>query len=887
MLMNRTIHHIMLLLIIVLLAPVTALAQTLKMAGWGETHDDKFQIVYLLDGAQDGGTFTEPTIEGAKFLHKSSPVKIGESTQVVISNGRQVENSVSKTFKYTVTYKLNKTGNLQVGPASVMVGGKKITANGFRINVSKAAQQQQAPSASRTLPGLGGAVDMNDPFTQTADKPISSNDLYVRIEMSKPQVYEQEAVVCTIKLYTKFPIRPGVIPLEQPSFDGFLIEELNTTGQVNVERVNGQNYYTVIFKKCILYPQKSGKLTIKSGVFDITPVQRDIYVGINSAIAVPHDTKLTVKSNSATVNILPLPEPRPAGFTGAVGDFKVSTSINPHQLKTYSPATYNYVVQGKGNIKYVKAPEVNFPKEFDTYDPQSNINTKSDGTDVFGNVTFAYSVIPQFVGNFELPASQFVYFNPATAKYETIDIPAMPLHVEKGKGQPSSHYKNKQKAMTDVHALKHGDLNLEKEHSYLVDSMSYWLAYLLPLLVLVGVIIYNRKRLKEMADVKRMRTKRAGKVAQKRLKRAKAFATAGKRNEFYGEVLTAMWGYMSDKLGIPVSDLSKDNIAAELERYGVDESLRSETLDLLEQCEFAQYAPELAGDDMMPLYDKAALVMEKLESVKPQAKEPTMKTLLIGIIALLGSSVCVPLHAATVTAAQADSAYAQERYHDALNNYQLMMQEQGTSAELYYNMGNTYYRINDFAHAIICYEKALMLDPTDKQARENLNFVNQKLKLPVATGSRSFVTQVAQSVAFLFSSNGWAVVALILFVLCLLAIALYVFKREVLWRKVGFFSALALLVLTAVAVTCSLYLRNRATSSNAAIVVSQSATLSTAPRTPSQSEVAFKLPLGSKVEVNDSIATKSEGEQHKWYQVQAANGRTAWIVDDDVELLKI
>ena len=861
------------------LLPFTVTAQSLKMAGYGAMPDEKFQIVYLLDGVQEGGTFNEPSVDGAKFLHKSSPVKIGESTQVIISNGRQVENSSTKTFKYTVTYRLNKTGNLHVGPASVTVGGRKITAPGFSVNVSK--QEPQRPSPSRPLPGLGGAVDMNDPFTQTADKPISSNDLYVRIEMSKPQVYEQEAVVCTIKLYTKFPIRPGIIPLEQPSFDGFLIEELNQAGQVNVERVNGQNYYTAVLKKCILYPQKSGKLTIKSGVFDITPVQRDIYVGINSAIAVPHDTKLTIKSNSATVNILPLPEPRPAGFTGAVGDFKVTTSMNPHNLKTYSPATYNYVVQGKGNIKYVKAPDVQFPQEFDTYDPQSHINTTSDGTDVTGNVTFSYTVIPQYVGTFELPASKFVYFNPTTSKYETIDIPAMPLRVAKGQGQPSNHYKKRKQAMTDVHQLKHGDLNLEKTHSYLVDSMGYWLAYLLPLLALVAVIIYNRKRLKEMADVKRMRTKRAGKVAQKRLKRAKAFAVAGKRNEFYGEVLTAMWGYMSDKLGIPVSDLSKDNIAAELERYGVDESLRSETLDLIDQCEFAQYAPELANGDMMPLYDKAAQVMEKLESVKPQEKAQTMKTLAIGIMLLLGGSVCVPLQAATVTAVQADSAYAQERYHDALKAYQLMEQQQGTSAELYYNMGNTYYKISDYAHAILYYERSLLLDPTSSDTRENLDFVRQKLKLPVAMGSRSFVTQVAQSVAFWFSSNGWAVLAAILFVFCLLAVALYVFAVQVKWRKLGFFSAMALLAFSALALTCSLYLRNRAANSHAAIVMTQSASLSNAPRAPQDNEVAFSLPQGSKVEITDSVTTGSA----KWYHVESTNGRTAWINGSDIEII--
>lgn len=879
----QTRYHILTLLAVMFLLPVTCLAQSLKMAGWGETHDDKFQIVYYLEGAHEGGPISEPSIEGATFLHKSNPVKIGESTSIVISNGRQVENSVSKTFKYTLTYRLNKTGNLQVGPASVTVNGRKVTAPGFRISVSKNAQKPATPS--RTLPGLGGAVDMNDPFTQTADKPISSNDLYVRIEMSKPQVYEQEAVVCTIKLYTKFPIRPGIIPLEQPSFDGFLIEEINQPAQVNIEQVNGQNYYTAELKKCILYPQKSGKLTIKSGVFDITPVQRDIYVGISSAIAVPHDTKLTVKSNSATVNILPLPEPRPAGFTGAVGDFRVTTAINPHQLKTYTPATYNYVVQGRGNIKYVKAPEVQFPQEFDTYDPQSHINTSNNGTDVTGSVTFSYSVIPQFVGDFELPASKFVYFNPATAKYETIDLPAMPLHVDKGQGQPSSHYKNRQRAMTDVHPLKQGELELEKQHSYLVENMGYWLFYLLPLLLLVGVIIYNRKRLKAMADVKRMRTKRAGKVAQKRLKRAKAFAASGQRNEFYGEVLSAMWGYMSDKLGIPVSDLSKDNISQELERYGVDESLRDDVLSVLDQCEFAQYAPELADGEMMPVYDHAAQVMEQLERVKPQEKEQSMKTLVMVIMALVGSSVWQSLQAAPMTAAQADTAYKHERYHEALDCYKQLMQREGTSSELFYNMGNVYFKINDFAHAILYYEKSLLLDPSDKQARENLDFVKQKLKLPVATGSRSFVTSVAQSVAFLFSSNGWAVVAAVLFVLCLLSVALYVFATQVRWRKVGFFAGLGLLALSAVALTCSLYLRHKATQGSGAIVMAESATLSTAPRSPSASEVAFKLPQGSKVEITDSVSTGSGETASKWYHVESTTGRAAWINDSDIEII--
>lgn len=613
--MNKRSYHIVVALLLYLTASLPGVAQSLKYAGGGSMGDNKFQLVYELTGARSAGGIIPPAIDGAKCIYASGAEKIGESSSVVVVNGKVVENTSGGTYRYTLTYKAEKTGRLKVGVAQATANGHKVTAPGLTVAVS--GHVQRGPSIAQQVAAMsGGPVNMADPFTQTANKPISNKDLYVRIEMSKPKVYEQQAVVCTIKLYTKFPIRPEIIPLKQPSFTGFLIEEIQNVGQVNIENVGGQNYYTAVLKKCILYPQQSGTLTINSGEFDITPVQRDVYVGLNSAIAVPHDTKLRVKSNSASVHILPLPNPRPAGFTGAVGSFSVKTQVSPAQLKTFQPATFTYVVTGSGNIKYIKAPDVKFPKEFDTYDPQNKINTSAEGNDVRGTVTFTYQFIPQYVGKFKIPASDFVYFNPGTGRYETIHVPALTLDVAKGAGKPSSHYKKMQDMMTDINALHKGDLNVSRQHSYYIAQPGYWLWFLVPALLLAAVVVYCRKLLRERADVKLMRTKRASKLAQKRLKRAKKYMAASDANAFYAEVLNATWGYLGDKLTIPVSELSKDNIDSELEKYGVDADLRTATLELLDKCEFAQYAPQLASGDLKTVFDQAASLMDRLESVK-------------------------------------------------------------------------------------------------------------------------------------------------------------------------------------------------------------------------------------------------------------------------------
>lgn len=567
---------------------------------------NRFSVVYVLRNGE-GSSFNAPDIEGAQKIYGPA-VSTSYSQQWI--NG---VSSSSSSVEYTMTYKAVKAGKYNVGAAYVVVDGKRLTTKPFALEILPPDKS----ASSSTQQSGGSSVQFDNIDTQEAGKAVSGKDIFVRISMSKHNVYEQEAVVCTIKLYTKYQISQ-FMPTLQPSFNGFLIEDLPISPSLNnVERVNGENYMVAELKKCILFPQQSGKLTITSGNYDVTVVQYEKIRTMFGYISQPVEKQLKVKSNSASVNITPLPTPRPATFSGAVGKYAISSSIQPHQLKTYEAATYGFVVRGSGNIKYVKAPTINFPSQFEVYDPQSNINAKPNGATVSGSVAFDYTFIPQFVGKYEIPKVVFTYFDTEQRKYVTLTTEDYNLTVAKGSGAPSSRksagleQKNK-----DILHIKLGDLNLQKEHAYLVDEFTYWLWYIVPTLLVAGLLFYHRKSLKERTNMAMMRTKRANKVAQKRLKMARKYMAANDSNNFYAETLKACWGYLSDKLGMPVSELSKDNIQAELERYGADELQIKSVIDLLDKCEFAQYAPELSGNDMAAVLAQAGDVMDKLENTK-------------------------------------------------------------------------------------------------------------------------------------------------------------------------------------------------------------------------------------------------------------------------------
>ncbi len=602
--MNNILNKLLIVAALLVVGGLCALAQVSFTvdAPRQVIEGNKFTITYVLRNGE-GSSFQEPKVEGTTKLFGPATSRSYSSQWV---NG---VSSSSTSEEYAITYRADKAGKYNVAAAKVQVDGKTYSTQPFTLEILP---------PDRTAQNGQGGVQIDNYDSQRAGKEVSADDLFIRINLSKSSAYEQEAVVCTIKLYTKYQVSQ-FMPTLQPSFNGFLIEELPITSSLNnVERVNGQNYMVAELKKCILFPQQSGELEITSGNYDVTVVQYEAVRTLFGTMRQPVERQLSIKSNSQKINIKALPAPRPASFSGAVGKFSVETEIKPPVLKTYEASTLSYKVTGQGNIKYLKAPKIQFPAQFDVYDPQNNADAKPSGSTVSGTMTFEYTFIPQYVGKYEIPATEFTYFDPSAGKYVTLNTPKYDLSVAKGSGTAAQVPvdNNIEQKNTDILHIKTGDLGLQKEHVSFVAGWTYWLWYVLPTILLAAILIYYRKLLKERQNMALMRTKHANKLAKKRLKQAKAYMAANDSGKFYAELLNAIWGYLSDKLGIPVSELNKENIASVLASREVDDGTVTMLMELLDKCEFAQYAPELADSGIGETYNKAVEVMDKLETVK-------------------------------------------------------------------------------------------------------------------------------------------------------------------------------------------------------------------------------------------------------------------------------
>lgn len=562
---------------------------------------NKFNITYVLENASGSG-FKAPDVKGCKFLYGPS---VSQSMSSYNINGKV---SQSSSESYTMTYKAEAAGTYSVGAATIFVDGKHLTTKPFQIQVlppDKSAQANNQQHQSQS-------VQVYDIDTQTSDKSVNKNDVFVRIILSKSQAYEQEGLSCTIKLYTKYNIQQ-FMPTLQPSFNGFISQELPITSSINrIENYNGENYMVADLKQCILFPQQSGKLTITSGNYDLTVIQYETVRSLFGMIRRPVEKQIKVKSNSASINILPLPEPRPADFCGAVGNFTASASLVNNNLKTNESGAVRLVIKGTGNVKNIKTPTVTFPTQFDVYDPQVDVKANPSGNSLTGSMTIDYAFVPQYVGKFNIEPITFSVFNLATKKYEQIKVGGYAVNVAKGSGSSGREVSQN----NDILFVKKGDLSLMSGNYIIVNSVWYLIAYLLPLVAFVLVLFFYRKLIKQRANVALMKTKKANKVANRRLKTARSLMAKNKRDEFYEELLRAIWGYLSDKLTIPVSELNRDNIKSELEKYGADNASTESVIATLDQCEFARYSSMNDDSDMATVYNEACELINKIENVK-------------------------------------------------------------------------------------------------------------------------------------------------------------------------------------------------------------------------------------------------------------------------------
>lgn len=567
----------------------------------------KFAVTFRLENGDDPSSLRVPDIQGCRKLFGPSQ-STRQSYQII--NG-QATSSSSIDFSYY--YMAGEPGTYTIGEASVSSGGKTYRTKAVKFTVA------DDPYSGRQGAGQQPQVSIDDVSTQSSDQSVKASDVIVRIILARNNVYEQEPVECTIKLYTKYNIS-SFRPTLQPSFDDCLIEELDVRPALNeVERLNGQDYYTAVLKRCILFPQKAGKITINSGNYDMSVIQ---YEQVNMGFVTmrnPVERDIKVQSNSASLTVRPLPSPAPAGFNGAVGTFSVDTRMVGNSFRTNDPATLLYTITGTGNIKYLKEPEIDFPSEFEQYTPKAETSTRVNGNNVSGTMTVEYTFVPTTTGDFTIGAGKFVYFDPSAGTYKTIDTPSYPLHVVKGASTPVNDRDRQdiEAKNTDIRHIRLGDKGQSHIHPLVALEWWYWALYVVLIAALIAAVAAYGKHIRAKADVDGRRTARANKTARKRLASARALLGKGETAKFHEELLRALWGYLGDKLRLNASQLTRASIAATLsERYGdPGAELAAEFASVIDACEMARYTPAEA-DAPKQLYDRAAEAINNLEHLK-------------------------------------------------------------------------------------------------------------------------------------------------------------------------------------------------------------------------------------------------------------------------------
>jgi len=567
---------------------------------------DQFRLSYTIN-SQKVRDFRAPSIKEFEVLMGPSR-STQSSTQIINGN-------VTSTSTITFTYILmaGKEGTYKIPGATIVADGNNYTSNSVEIKVLPPDQSS----------GAGSGNSRNSSRNQANSGKITDKELFMMATASKTNVYEQEAILLTYKVYTQ--VNLTELRGDIPDLKGFHTQEVELPNQktFTLEHYNGRNYNTTIWRQLVLFPQQTGKIEIPSVTFEGTVSQMVAsadpfdaffnggnYVNITKNLVTP----------KLTINVKELPAGKPANFSGGVGEFTLSSTISTQELKTNDAVTIKLVISGTGNMKLINTPEVGFPQDFEIYDPKVDNKFNLTRNGLAGNKVIEYLAIPRHAGTYTIPPIEFSYFDLKSQSYKTLKTDAYTLNVAKGEGnadQVVANFTSKEDLKVlgqDIRYIKTGNTRLTQKDDYFYGSTSYWLWYIVPLALFIAFMVIYRKQAMENANVAKVRTKKANKVATKRMKNAGKLLAEKKSEAFYDEVLKALWGYISDKLSIPVSQLSKDNIEEELQKHQVADELIKEFINNLNDCEFARYAPGNQDEKMDKIYSSAIEVISKMEN---------------------------------------------------------------------------------------------------------------------------------------------------------------------------------------------------------------------------------------------------------------------------------
>lgn len=803
-------------------------------------------------------------------LHSTDVVEVIAGPYTSSESSFQMVNghtSSSSSITYTYTLYAAKSGVYNIPAAHARVGGKQISSRPAKVTVVGSAQGRGNNSPKMH------EDDNYPPHMKAAGSAISGRDLFIKVSANKRKVYEQEPILLTYKVYTLVDLTQ--LEGKMPELTGFHTQEIPLPQQksFHIERVNGKPYRTVTWSQYVMYPQMTGKMEIPSITFKGIVVQQNRSVDPFEAFFNGGSGYVEVKRNivapSIKIDVLPLPH-KPANFSGGVGKFNISAQLNKNELKAGDPLSLRIVVGGIGNLKLIKQPVVNFPKDWDKYDPKVTDKTKLTSNGLEGNMIYDILAVPRNQGHYTIPPVELTYYDTSLNQYKTIKTQSFEIEVAKGDGSRSSVVDYSKDQPKDIKDIKKGEAELHSVDNFFFGSVGYLMSLLIPFAAFVALLVIFRNRAIDNADLVKMKGKKANKIATKRLRQANKLMLAGKTNEFYDEVLRALWGYVGDKLNMPAEKLSRENISEKLQSHNVDDNTISKFLSAIDDCEMMRFAPGDPEGNMNKTFESAMTAIMEIENVM---KKKSNKAKVSGFSFVLMILMLMPLSANAITKQNADDEYAKGNYQQAIKDYQEILKA-GVSSEIYYNLGNAYYRTDNITQALLAYERALQLSPGDNDIRFNLQYARSKTIDKITPETEMFFVTWYHSLVNFTSVDRWANTAIVSIVMALLLILVFLFAPQMWARKSGFYGSAVFLLLFAFANLFAFQQKHELETKQGAIVIAPTVNVK---KTPAASGTdVFVIHEGTRVDITDR-------GMKQWRGIKLADGREGWLKTSQIE----
>lgn len=837
--------------------------------------DEQFNVTFIIEGEDRPSDFEWEA--GSDFQLVWGPQK-GSSTSIQIINGQR-----TKSSQYTYTYILSplKTGKFVLPKARATVAGKDIESTSSNIEVVSNGASSSSSSSGMSSGGSSTSAAVGD---------IPSEDLFMRLTLSRTNVVVGEPITATLKLYQRVNIA-GFEDAKFPTFNGFWSQETAAPSniQFNRESLDDKIYDAAVLRTYVLIPQQSGTL-------HIDPAELVCLVNIrtntrpNSIFDEFFDSgyrtvRKRISTPSMTVNVKSLPAGAPASFSGGVGDFDIKASLSTDQMKTNDAASLVVTISGRGNVSLLGAPEVKLHPDMEVYDPKITDNSDRSAGGTIGSKSFEYPFIPRSHGEFTIDPIEYSYYDVNEGRYVTLQTEPLTYVVERGSGGSQTsggstlqtvEKKGIRTLGEDIRYITTKKPSLNNGNAFMVGRPLYWL--LVVFLIALATVLWTlfRKAAAMKADVVGSKTRKANKMALKRLKLAENFLNNNLYTAFYEELHRALLGYVSDKLNMTMEALNRDNISEKLLERGVSKEYTDSFISLLDACEFARYAPESGNEAMAAHYRGAVDVISSIESCMKTNKNTSKVYAAIAILFMLPFAAKAEDSYLDSLWNKGVAAYENGQWDVAASSWDALLDAGCTNAELYYNSGNAWFKLEDYPQAILRYERALKEDVSYSDARYNLEFAQAQIQDRIDSVPEFIFKTWFRKISNLMPSDTWAVLSLLFLALTLAMLLMFLLSSSTGKRRLGFYLGIVSIVLTLFSFSFAKWQYSDYISKDSAIVMSPVSSVKSSPTSGSAKDL-FVLHGGAKVQILDNVGD--------WTNISLADGRQGWIKTEDIEII--